>query len=158
MDETTREIIKNITIRYQSEQSLPGGHSGCVYYDCPQLTPSQLSRLAASAMWEDEHIEFDVVVGLAYRGIFFASAIAAGKPAAILQADGGVYGPALKDKRVILVDDVIVAGETILKSKAQVEALGARVVALACIIDRSNGISGRELGCPLISAFRTILE
>ena len=158
MDETTREIIRSITVRSETERPLPGGHSGCVYYDCPQLTPSQLSRLAASAMWEDEHIDFDVVVGLAYRGIFFASAIAGGKPAAILQADGGVFGPALKDKRVILVDDVIVNGTAILKSKAQVEALGAKVVAFACIIDRSNGKPGKELGCPLISSFRTILE
>jgi orotate phosphoribosyltransferase len=109
-------------------------------------------------MWEDEHVDFDVVVGLAYRGILFASAIAGGKKVAILQADGNVYGPALKGQRVILVDDVIVEGATIRKSMAQVEALGAKVVALACVIDRSTKSSTRELGCPLISAFRTVLE
>lgn len=158
MDETTREIIRNITVRSEAGRSLPGGHIGCVYYDCPQLTPSQLSRLAASAMWEDEHIEFDIVVGLAYRGIFFASAIAGGKPAAILQADGRIYGPSLDRKRVIVVDDVIVNGTTISKSKDQLEALGAKVVALACIIDRSNNLIGKELGVPLISAYRTVLE
>ena len=158
MDETTREIIRSITIRSEAEQALPGGHNGCVYYNCADLTPSQLSRLAASAMWEDEHIEFDIVVGLAYRGIFFASAIAGGKPAAILQADGGIYGPFLDGKRVIIVDDVIVNGSTVSKSKKQIEAMGAKVVALACIIDRSNGLIGKELGAPLISAFRTVLE
>lgn len=158
MDETTREIIKSITIRSDAEQQLPGGHKGCIFYNCAYLTPSQLSRLAATAMWEDEHIDFDVVVGLAYRGIFFASAIAAGKPAAILQADGGIYGPSIDGKRVILVDDVIVNGSTISQSKKQLESMGAKVVALACIIDRSNGLGARQLGAPLISAFRTVLE
>lgn len=158
MDETTREIIRSITVSYQTEQPLPGGHTGRIYYDVPQLTPSQLSRLAASAMWEDEHVEFDVVVGLAYRGILFASAIAGGKKVAILQADGNVYGPSLEGQRVILVDDVIVGGATIIKAKAEVEALGAKVVALACIVDRSQGLSSRDLGCPLISSCHTLLE
>lgn len=158
MDETTREIIRSITIRYSAEQVLPGGHSGCVFYDCAQLSPSQLSRLAASAMWEEEHLDFDIMVGLAYRGIFFASALAGGKQVAILQADAKIFGPSLAGKRVILVDDVIVNGATILSSKAKLEELGAKVVAFACIIDRSTGNSARELGCPLISSFRTVLE
>ena len=158
MDETTREIIRSITVRYEQPQSLPGGHTGCVYYDCPQLSPSQLSRLAASAMWEDEHIEFDIIVGLAYRGILFASALAGGKHVAILQADRNMFGPSLKQKRVIVVDDVIVGGATILESKKHLESLGAEVVAVACIIDRSATGIERSLGCPLISSFRTVLE
>lgn len=158
MDETTREIIRGITVRYPEPRKLPGRHSGCVYYDCPRLSPSQLSRLAASALWEDEHIEFDIVVGLAYRGIFFAFALAGGKEAAILQADGGVFGPQLKGQRVIVVDDVIVGGSTMKNSRAQLEAMGAIVVGFACIVDRSNGAASKELGLPLISSFRTSLE
>ncbi len=158
MDATTREIINSITVRYDKEGPLPGGHKGMVYYDCPKLSPSQLSRLAASAMWEDQHVDFDLVLGLAYRGILFASALAAGKPVAIYQHDGDVYGPDLKGKRVILVDDVIVSGRTILDSKNKVSQLGPEVVALACIIDRTSDEFSRDLGLPLISAFKTILE
>lgn len=158
MDATTREIISSITVRYESETELPGGHKGTVYYDCPKLAPAQLSRLAATAMWEDQHVEFDIVIGLAYRGILFASALATGKPVAIYQQDGNVFGPDIKDKKVIIVDDVIVSGRSILESKQKVSALGADVVALACIIDRTAPDFSRDLGLPLISAFRAVLE
>ena len=158
MDATTREIISSITVKYDKELSLPGGHKGSIYYDCPKLSPSQLSRLAASAIWEDQHVDFDLVVGLAYRGILFAFALAGGKPVAIYQHDGEVFGPDIKNKKVLLVDDVIVSGATIMESKAKVVAKGADVVALACIIDRTSPDFSRQLGLPLISAFKTVLE
>jgi orotate phosphoribosyltransferase len=158
MDETTREIISSITVKSEDERVLPGGHKGFVYYDTPNLSPSQLSRLAATAMWEDQHVDFDIIVGMAYRGVLFAAAIAGGKPVSIYQHDGEIFGACVKDKRIILVDDVIVSGKTILEAKLELEKLGAKVVALACIVDRSIDGFQRDLALPLVSAFRTVLE
>lgn len=54
-----------------------------------------------------------------------------------------------KDQPVIIVEDIVSTGLSIRECIASIQALGANVVAAACLIDRSGGNS--DIGVPLIS-------
>lgn len=51
-----------------------------------------------------------------------------------------IEGPALKaGDRVIMVEDVITTGHSVLKAIEEVEKLGAKVVRVICLVDRAEG-------------------
>lgn len=54
-----------------------------------------------------------------------------------------------KDQPVIIVEDIVSTGLSIRECITSIQALGAHVVAAACLIDRSAGKS--DIGVPLIS-------
>ena len=157
MDETTRGIIERITVNYDEPRQIPGGHACKVFYDCAQLSPNDLARLAAQAVGHLAEGTFCMAVGIAYSGIFFASAVAGGRHVGILQCDGVVYGPSVKGKKIIVVDDVVYSGAHLLKADQILSAAGASVVGYACVVDRSEG---REppVAKPLWSALKTALQ
>lgn len=157
MDDTTRSIIERITVSYSEPQKIPSGHSCKVYYDCASLSPSDLARLAAQATGHLAEGEFDMVLGIAYTGVFFAAAVAGGKPAAILQIDGELFGPSLKGHRILVVDDVLHSGRRMREAAKKAEASGATVVGYACIVDRSSG-SVSKSNVPVWSACQTTME
>ena len=154
MDETTKAVIDAITINYDGPRRIPSGHESCKYYDCKRLSPNELARLAAEATGHLPEDAFDVALGLAYEGILFAAAVAAGKYVAILQADGKLTGADIKGKRVVIVDDVVHSGRRILDAEKIATAAGAKIVGYACIVDRSDGAFGSK-NQPLWSAFQT---
>ncbi len=132
-----------------------------VFYDCYQLAPSELARLAADAIGDLEYDSFDLTVGLAYSGILYAAAVAGGRKVAILQKDGRLFGPDLKGKRVLIVDDVVHTGRHLIEAAKKAEAEGGIVVGFVCIIDRSSGtLKGptSPLPAPLWSAFQADME
>lgn len=157
MDETTKNIIARITQKTPTSQVIPSGHSVTVFYDCLSLTPNELARLAADAIGDLPSDFFDVAVGIAYNGISFANAVAGGRQVAILQADKKICGPSIKDKKIIIVDDVAHSGQRLVEAKKLVEAQGAIVIGYACIVDRSEG-KIETLDKPLWSAYQTIME
>ena len=157
MDDTTKSIIDRIIVRYQKPKPVPGGHECSVFYDCAQLSPNDLARLAAAATGHLDHAAFHIAVGIAYNGIFFASAVAGGRQVAILQKDGVVSGPSVKGKKVLLVSDVVCTGSEIKKAEDKILAAGGNVVGYAAIIDRSDGKFGTDKK-PFWSAYRTSLE
>ena len=112
-----------------------------------------MARLAAQATGHLHKEEFDMVVGCAYHGILFASAIAGGKHAAILQADGKLCGPPVRGKRVLLVDDVVATGKGLKRAEERLREEGALVAGFVCIVDRSGGAAA--LDKPLWSAYQT---
>lgn len=161
MDETTKASIDRITIRFDRPTRLPGGQVASVFYDCYQLAPSELARLAADAIGDLEYDAFDLAIGLAYSGILFAAAVAGGRKVAILQKDGRLFGPDLKGKRVMIVDDVVHTGRHITEAAKAALAEGAIVTGFVCIVDRSSGtLSGptSPLHAPLWSAFQADME
>ncbi|MBX7143489.1 MAG: hypothetical protein K1X79_03485 [Oligoflexia bacterium] len=137
MDETSKAIIDKVTQRYAKPTQVAEGVCCTVYYDCARLTPSDLARLSAEATGDLDDQDFDMVVGLAYTGIFFAAAVAGGRLVGIFQTDGKLFGPAVKAHKVLLVDDVIYSGTRMKRAQQAVEAAGGRVVGFACIVDRS---------------------
>lgn len=151
-DTTTKGIIDRITIRYPEPREIVGGHCTDLFYDSISLTPSELARLAAIAVGGIDRDLFDLAVGIAYTGIMFASAVAGGKHVAILKENGEVYGPEVKGKRVIIVDDVVFRGGALNNAANILKEHGAKVVGFACIVDRSKGERSYDID-PLYSAY-----
>jgi len=164
MDETTKKIIDKISVTYPKPTQIPTGQTCSVFYDCFQLSPSDLARLAADAVGDVDHDTFDIVVGLAYSGILFAASVAGGKKVAILQKDGQLFGPPLVGLRVIIADDVVHAAGRMREAAVKVGAAGGKVIGFACIVDRSGGRFAAGLPSengelrPLWSAFQTDME
>jgi orotate phosphoribosyltransferase len=138
MEDTSVSIIEKITRRYSAPRKLENELLVSVYYDCIQLTPSDLARLAAESVGDLPAGSFDLVVGLAYTGIMFACAVAGGRQVGIIQANQAYFGPDIKGRRVVLVDDVIFTGKRLVAAQQLLEAQGAEVVGFACIVDRSE--------------------
>lgn len=138
MDETSKVIIDSITIHYQEPRQLEDGKQVTTFFDCRALTPNDLARLAAIAVGHLEDSQFDLAVGVAYSGILFAAAVAAGQGVAIYQKDGKFCGSSLAGKKVVIVDDVIHSGAHVLAAAQGAVQLGATVVGFACVVDRSS--------------------
>lgn len=153
-DETSKAIIDKITVTYPGLTKIPSGHTSRIYYNCTRLTPNDLARLAAETTGHLDQDAFDIVVGIAYTGIFFGSAVAGGREVALLQADGKLFGPDAKGKRVIVTDDVVYSGLRMREAAKAVEKVGGLVIGYACIIDRSEGRADLG-GKPLYSAYQT---
>jgi adenine/guanine phosphoribosyltransferase-like PRPP-binding protein len=144
MDETTKAIIEKITRR----------SSAGIGYDLAALSPNDLARMAAEATGDLPEGTFDVVLGLAYRGILFAAAVAGGHQVAIFQLDGVIHGPALQGRRVLLADDLYSGDGRFAAAARAVESLGGEVIGCACIVDRTeSGVV--EDRFPVWSAFQT---
>lgn len=163
MEDTTKSIIERIAIRFPKPTRIPTGQVCSVFYDCFQLAPNELARLAADAVGHLDHDTFDMVLGIAYSGILFGAAVAGGRKVAILQKDGRIFGPDLKGQRVVIADDVVQMGARMRNAAALVREEGGIVVGFACIIDRSKGNfeCGSEKEAdkkPLWSAFQTDME
>ena len=154
MDETTKAIIDGITVRYAKPTKIPSGDLCTVFYDCIQLSPADLARLAAEATGDLAEGTFDVTLGLAYTGILFASAVAGGRQVSILTTENKIFGIDVKGKKVVIVDDVVHSGKRLLEATKLVEQAGGIVSGYACIIDRSLGKFGTP-SRPLWSAYQT---
>jgi orotate phosphoribosyltransferase len=158
MDETTKKIIDSIIRTSGTPREIAPGVQARVYFECQALSPTELARLAAQAVGHVAAGTFDVAVGIAYGGIFFAAAVAGGHDTAILQTDHKIYGADLRAKKVIVVDEVVVTGKRVLAAVKTLQAAGAQVVGIACIIDRSAGKFTPAPALPLWSAYQTNLE
>lgn len=155
MDETTKLIIDKVTVKCNPPKDVGCGVPVTVFYDCAKLSPSDLARLAAEAIGHLPEDAFDMAVGLAYTGVFFAAAVAGGREVGILQADGKFYGPALQGKKVILVDDVVYQGKRMAEAATKLGQLGAKIVGCACIVDRgASTVRGGQCPQPLWSALQ----
>lgn len=157
MDETTRSIIDRITIVNPEPVRIYSGHVCRVFFDCIQLTPNELARLAAQAKGHIPERAFDVAIGIAYSGIFFAAALAGGRQVAILQKDNQLCGPSIDGKSVLIVDDVVHSGRHLFNAERIAEAAGAKVMGYACIVDRSDGKVGTPEK-PLFSAYHSAMS
>lgn len=151
MDQTTDTIIERITIRSDKPMHLANGEYSRVFYDCIQLTPNDLARLAAEAVGEIPESNFDMVVGVAYSGILFAAAVAGGKQVTILDHERKLQGPDIKGQRIIVADDVVHTMKRVGEAIDIVSQFGGTVVGIACIVHR-NGAG--KLSVPIWSAYQ----
>lgn len=154
MDETTTSIIERITIRSDKPMRLLNGEYSSIFYDCIQLTPNDLARLAAESVGELPESTFDLAIGIAYSGILFAAAVAGGKQVAILDHEHTIQGPSIEGKKVILVDDVVHTGKRIARAIEAVTRFGGELVGVACIVHR-QGDQSVGLTLPVWSALQS---
>jgi orotate phosphoribosyltransferase len=100
----------------------------------------------------------DLIVSPAVGGIVpgYETARQLGVPAVWVEREGGVFRlrrfemPA--GARVLIVEDIVTTGLSSRETVLAVQALGAEVVAEACLIDRSGGEA--DVGVPLIALAR----
>ena len=157
MDETIDGIINTVTIRYPKPTKIKGGHLCSIFYDCAKLSPNDLARLGAQTTGHLDEDNFNAVLGISYSGILFAAAIAGGRQVNILQKDGEIYGPSLKGKMVLIVDDVVASGAQMKDAATRAEKQGAKVIGFACIVDRTGGKFAADSTLPLLSAHQSEL-
>ena len=100
----------------------------------------------------DSGLEFDVIFGPAYKGIPLCASVAAAlsqhgrnvefaynRKEAKDHGEGGcIVGSLLKDKRVLVIDDVITAGTATRESVGIIEAEGGKVVGLVIALNRQE--------------------
>jgi orotate phosphoribosyltransferase len=97
----------------------------------------------------------DLVVSPALGGLIpgYETARHLGVPAIWVEREGGEFRlrrfEMPKGARVVVVEDIVTTGLSIRETIAAVRALGAEVVACACLIDRSGGKA--DLGAPLVA-------
>lgn len=123
----------------------------------PDLT-EQLCHALAHKIDDADLGPIDAIVSPAVGGIVpgYETARQLGVPAMWVEREGGEFRlrrfELAKGARVLIVEDIVTTGLSGRETIAAVEALGAKVVACACLIDRSGGEV--SVGVPLISLAR----
>lgn len=114
---------------------------------------SKLSEFYAEALIENFENQYDVLFGPAYKGIQLATIASIGldkkgflrvpvcynRKETKDHGEGGLLvGASLKDKRVLLIDDVITAGTAVYHSKQLIEEAGGKLTGVMIALDRQE--------------------
>jgi orotate phosphoribosyltransferase len=115
----------------------------------------RLCRALAARIRESVGERIDYVVGPAVGGIIpaYETSRHLGVPAVWVEREAGVFRlrrfEIEKGARVVIVEDIVTTGLSIRETIDCLRAIGAEVVAAACIIDRSAGQV--DVGVPLVA-------
>jgi orotate phosphoribosyltransferase len=118
----------------------------------------KLCRALAQKIRAEIHQPLDLVVSPAVGGIIpgYETARHLGLPAVYLEREEGEFRLRRFEMKpgtqVIVVEDIVTTGLSSRETIEAVEDIGARVVACACLIDRSGGEA--DVGRPLVSLAR----
>ena len=139
--------------------TLKSGRKSPYFFNISALFESgfinELSTLYANLI-EEENIKFDLIFGPAYKGIPLAAAVAAilssrsSRPIAIsfdrkeekTHGEGGKLIGNVKDKKVLILDDVLTAGTALNQSIDLVRETGGEVVSSVVALDREESVDG----------------
>ena len=146
--------------------TLKSGRKSPYFFNISALFESgfinKLSTLYADLI-EEENIEFDVIFGPAYKGIPLAAAVAtilSSRSSRLVafsfdrkeektHGEGGKIIGNVKDKKVLILDDVLTAGTALNQSIDLVREIGGEVVSSVVALDREESVDG-ELARDLI--------
>jgi orotate phosphoribosyltransferase len=143
---------------------LTSGRHSDVYFEKFRVLerPDVLSALCSEIANHFKHETIDFVAGPTTGGIIIAFEVARQmrKPAIYVETENGVKtlrrGKTLPEgARVLLVDDVLTTGTSLVEATRAIESAGGKTVAFGVLIDRSPGI---DLGVPLFGAYRVTAE
>jgi len=115
----------------------------------------RLCRALAARVRAAGFADVDLVVSPALGGIIpgYETARHLGLPAIWVEREGGAFRLRRFEMplhaRVLIVEDIVTTGVSSRETIEAVRALGAEVVAEACLIDRSGGKA--EIGVPLVA-------
>lgn len=108
---------------------------------------------------------FDVVVAPATGGIVLAvlSAYVSGKNGVWADKDGNGgftferagFASQLKDKRVLIVEDLLSTGSSVIKVREEIEKVGGSVVGISVVCNRGS-VTAELLGVPKLAALANI--
>lgn len=140
---------------------LTSGRRSDVYFEKFRVLerPDVLSALCAEIAARYPPGSFDAVAGPTTGGIIIAFEVARlmNLPAIYVETENGEKtlrrGKTLRPgTRVLLVDDVLTTGTSLLESRTAIERAGGVVTGMAALIDRSP--ADLDLGLPLERAYR----
>ena len=142
--------ILDLLIQYKAVEfgdfTLASGAKSKYYVDVKTaiMQPELLSEIAAEVAAK---YDFDVVAGVAVGGVPLATAVslAAKKPCAIIRAQAKDHGKSqmvigtVKDKRVLLIEDVTTSGGSSKYGVDELKKEGAIVESVVTVVDREGG-------------------
>ena len=138
-------LIKNKAIEF-GEFTLASGKKSPYYIDIKSAAtdPALLSAIASAIA---QKYTFDVVAGVAVGGIplAVATAISTKKPYAIIRAAEKSHGKKdviigdVKDRDVLLVEDVTTSGGSAFYGISALRSAGARADRVVTVVDREQG-------------------
>ncbi len=142
--------ILDLLIQYKAVEfgdfTLASGAKSKYYVDVKIaiMQPELLSEIAAEVAAK---YDFDVVAGVAVGGVPLATAVslAAKKPCAIIRAQAKDHGKSqmvigtVKDKRVLLIEDVTTSGGSSKYGVDELKKEGAIVESVVTVVDREGG-------------------
>jgi len=138
-------LIRNKAIEF-GEFTLASGKKSPYYIDVKSAvtSPDLLSAIASAVA---QTYTFDVVAGVAVGGIplAVATALVAKKPYAIIRAAEKSHGKkeviigTVRDRDVLLVEDVTTSGGSALYGINSLRAAGARADRVVTVVDREQG-------------------
>ncbi|MEW6031666.1 MAG: orotate phosphoribosyltransferase [Bacillota bacterium] len=134
---------------------LTSGKHSPVFVQCSKVLqfPEDATAIGAALARRFRDVEVSLVAGPAMGGVILAHEVARalGVRSAFTEKQNGAQvfrrgfrlGP---EDRVLLVEDVLTTGGSVLRSAAAVKAAGAAVVGVGLIIDRTAGKAAECLG------------
>ena len=140
---------------------LTSGRHSDVYFEKFRVLerPDVLSALCAEIVRRFPREGFDAVAGPTTGGVIIAFEVARqmGLPAVYVETEEGEKtlrrGKTLDSgARLLIVDDVLTTGRSLVECRAAIERAGGRAEAYAVLIDRSA--EGLDLGLPTFGAYR----
>ena len=158
MNQAVLDILRECDALLEGHFKYTSGRHGRVYFEKIRIAGRpdlvmELGRMTAE-LWRDG--EFDLVCAPAFGAIVFgfATALCAGRSFAFLQrgAAGEMtirpgFQQMLAGSRVLLVEDVVTTGGSVMESIEAVEKAGATVMGVSLLVDRTDGAFNPGVPC-----------
>jgi orotate phosphoribosyltransferase len=150
---STNNVLQFGSFKLKSGRTSPYFFNAGLF--CSGIAMRSLGRFYAKAL-KEAALDFDVIFGPAYKGIPLATAIGIAwydlfgenkdvtfnrKEAKDHGEGGNLVGAVVRDRRVVIVDDVITAGTAIRESLELLSAAGANVCGVVVSLDRQEMVS-----------------
>lgn len=157
------DILKESGALLEGHFLLSSGRHSNRYCQCARLLqyPDKSEKVLKVAVDKLKDVDFDIVVGPAMGGIIVAYEIGrqTGKPAIFTERENGEMtlrrGFEIKEgQKVIITEDVVTTGKSSMEVAALLKKMGAVVVGIACIVDRSESV----LPYPIYSCTKLDIE
>ena len=165
-------VLKETGAMLEGHFLLSSGRHSDRYFQCARLLqyPDKAETVLADATMRIKadidagKLVVDAVVGPAMGGIIVAYELGRqlGLPAFFTERDdSGVMGlrrgfEVKPGMRILIAEDVVTTGKSSGECAQALEALGAKIAALACVVDRRAG--NEEIGWPVYSAVKVQVE
>ena len=149
------------------EFTLKSGHKSPFYFDLRDMIsyPELLAAVADLLVNDIENLDFDYISGVPYTALPIATLVSdiLNKPLIYIRKEEKAYGTKNtvigkfeKGSKVLIIDDLITTGESLLETAEKFENEGLEVLDFSVIIDRSNNIEAyiNKLGYNLQSLIK----
>lgn len=159
------EILKETGVLLEGHFLLTSGRHSDKYMQCAKVFQyptysEELSRMLAAQLSD---LDIDLVIGPAIGGIVFSYEMGRvlGVKTLFAERENGTMtlrrGFSIEPGcRVFVVEDAVTTGGSVKEVISLVESLGAKVVGVGSLVDRSGG--SVDFGVPFYAVYRTVIE